>query len=165
MADMSEPQEPTAEQEIPKSEPKKPMSPFVKKVIWIGILLFLFIVQDWYLVARGNGLQQETFKNAVSAMSVPMQTVILTRNTDRARPVVTGMATAGGYSLVLVTDPEGRVMGSSDRTFDSQTIGDMKSPTTGVQLRSVDGGLQATCPIALGGNNVIGTLRVVLPQK
>lgn len=146
------------------AEPKKPMPEWMKRFIVIGCIVVAFIVQDWWLVARGNGARQRTFENAVKAMAVALQPTLLTRNTDRARPVITSMATAGNFALIVVTDPSGRVIASTDRSQDAITIDDMKNPIPGnTQIRSVDGGLQATTPIALGGNNVIGTLRVVLP--
>lgn len=155
--------EQTSTEAAPPAE-KKPMPGWLKRLIVVCAIIAVFIIQDWWLVARGNGARQKTFERAVNAMSVALQPVLLTRNTDRARPVVTSMAQAGGYALVVVTDPSGKVLASSDRALDSATIDEMKNPVPGnTQLKTVESGLQATTPIALGGNNVIGTLRVVMP--
>jgi len=163
---MSAPESEPQQEPSPKFKESQPMPIWMRWGILVLAVVCLFIVQNWFLGAKANDMRRSVFQRDVAALAVALQPSLLTRNTDAVRPLTTAIASAGSYFLVVVTDPSGRVIGTTDRLLDGTTISDMANPNPSkVLLKDVDGGLQATAAIALGGNNVIGTLRVVMPKQ
>ena len=75
--------------------------------------------------------------------------------TDLTVPV----AEAGKFALVLVTDPTGKVIATTDRRFDHQIISSLAKTSYPADAQNINGRLRLDCAVLYQGQHV-GALRV-----
>jgi len=135
--------------------------------IALGIALILIMLLSWALNIRASAMQREAFGRGVDGLS-PMlvQPVLQTKTIRSQNPMalldntLREIVQSGKYESMVVTDPQGTVVSTTDTTLVGQTLrplADAKGPAT---VRDGPNGLEATAAVVQGGQK-IGAFRIV----
>lgn len=141
------------------------MNPQYRRVMMAtGVVIVLLTLTSWIGSIRTNRARVDTLRSATSALAAALQQDILDANSqrtvagrERLSPLITDIAKAGGYRVVTLTDGKGKVLVSTDKNLEGESIKEL--PDSGTEIEKTRSGLRAIAPIKLGGN-VIGYLQV-----
>lgn len=152
--------DPVATTPTPKKE-AKPLPKWIKWAIVALIIVLVFGFQGWLGGRRIQGAREEFFKQGVNALAASLTEVMIERNPAKAQKMIEQIARDGGYSLVIVTNATGQVLATTDRAKVSTTIEELKKPPTdGAKIERIPEGLRGDRAIAIGGDSILGGLRV-----
>ena len=163
MEEYGQVEQPDQATEPPKSQ-RTPVRSFranlrMAALAGIGLLMLVLVVAASN-VRLANGIREERAKS-VSALAYALREPILQQDPPKLRSLLEGIATAGGYERVSVTDPAGKVVASTDRKFDDTEIKELS--TTIQEATLVRAGIHDIYrqTVWLAKDNSIGGVEVV----
>lgn len=139
----------------------KGLSPKSMIAIAAIAVVLVFMIQIWLGNRRAANEKRVMFGHAVDALAAACEPQLLDRSfPSKASAYATKLAQSGQFTLVEFADRSGKIIGSTNRTREGTTPAEMSNPPLQTKIENVSGRLRATRAIVLGGNNVIGSLRI-----
>ncbi len=167
---MAEEPAPSVSPETPPTGPVaelKRANPTVKlaAVVLAGILTLAVLF--WAQGIRTTLEKQEAFRRGIdglaSALVIPVletKSVVNENRSARLQGIIESVQRSGSYDVVVVTDPQGNVLATTDTSLKGQIVKDMADPKNVGHAKAVDGLVEATSQIANDGGVVLGVLKV-----
>ena len=140
------------------------MSPAKRMVVLAVVFFLLLMVVIFSGNVRTRAQVTQERMNTARAISKALVDEVIQGETGRLRLSVETIAKEAGYASMTVTDKDGLVLATTDRTVAGQIRDEMKNPKPDpVSVRV--GGLPAIRKaIVLGENNIQGNLEIVFKK-
>lgn len=145
----------------------KPVNPTVMlaSVVLAGILSFGLLM--WAQGVRMSKVQKEAFGHGIDGLSAALALPVVEvgslrfeNRADRLQKIIETVQRAGTYTSVVVTDPKGVVLATTDTSLKGQTIADLAKAKSPATVKDVNGETEAIVPIVSDGTTTVGVLRV-----
>lgn len=79
---------------------------------------------------------------------------------DRLQRTLEAIQRSGQYQIVVVTDPNGKVLATTDTSLKSQTLNEMKSLKSPSIIKEDQGVIEVNAPIIGDGESLLGGLKI-----
>ncbi|HRJ28080.1 MAG TPA: hypothetical protein PLO61_11310 [Fimbriimonadaceae bacterium] len=150
-----------AKSEPTAKRPSKPMPGWMRWAIVGAVILITFLLQGWMGDRRTEAARRDAFLQGVRGLSAALVQPMLQRDSARLQRTLEQIASAGPYSVVVVTDARGLVVASTDRTLENKTLDSLRRPPIqSPKFERLSDRIRAETAIVIGGDNVLGGLRV-----
>ena len=132
-------------------------------LVLVGIEIILLFVIAYINIASYRSKIQG-FERNVTTLSVALGPLVVHPDQTLLTNLTVPLAQAGKFSLVLVTDANGKVIGSTDRRFDQQVVHSLAQADYPASGQNINGRLRLDCAIFDQGKRV-GALRIEVSSK
>lgn len=148
---------------VPESKPehkKTELPAWARPLIFFGAGIVLAGLVGWSSLISAEGKKRESIARSVDALAETMPEYFIQRSFTKIERMVTKVVDSAGYETVTVTDPQGKVIASSNRAMSGKDIGDLKNSITKARL-GTDGDVYVIRrSIFLAGDTKLGGLEV-----
>jgi len=141
---------------------KKPMPKWLRQMVLALICLLIIVLVFWSAMLRMEGVKRKELSRGVDAVASLLTQSLLERKPDKLRQTIESVATAGHYDRITVTDAQGAVIASTDRTVEGTARPEMVKASTPAQTDLKQGRYVVTRAVNLGEGNMIGAVEVVV---
>ncbi|MBX3110758.1 MAG: hypothetical protein KF857_02015 [Fimbriimonadaceae bacterium] len=141
---------------------KKPMATWLRQIVLTGICLLIILLVFWSSMLRMESVRRKELSRGVDALSPLLASSLLERKPDKLRQTLQALAASGRYERVTVTDAQGAVIASTDRTVEGTARPDLVKAPTPAMTDLKQGRYIITRAVNLGESNMIGAVEVVV---
>ncbi|MCW5936161.1 MAG: hypothetical protein KIT11_02500 [Fimbriimonadaceae bacterium] len=159
--------EPTVESPSQVERKKHELSPQMRGLALTGIVLLALGGVSWALGIRADSIRRETFGRGVDALAASMTYSVIELQSqrfenrgERLQLIVDEVARAGRYEKVVVADPQGAVLATTDSQLRGQVLESVKDLKAPAKVETRDGRDKASTPIQAKGGQTLGYLFV-----
>ena len=136
-----------------------------RPVIFFGAGLLLAGLVGWSSLISAEGKKRESIARSVDALAETMPEYFIQRSFTKIERMVTKVVDSAGYETVSVTDPQGKVIASSNRAMSGKDIGELKNSITKARL-GTDGDVYVIRrSIFLAGDTKLGGVEVRIKRN
>ena len=126
-----------------------------------GLFIVVLVVAVTYLGIKGRNEKITSFENSATALATALGPSIKSDDPTAIQNMAVEIAKAGKFALVIITDANGRVIGSTDRRLDHKIFKEMaKAPRRAKGYQSNERFL-CDCAIVYAGKT-LGAIRIQL---
>jgi hypothetical protein len=151
------------------AQPVTTPSPALRQIAMAAIALVLIALVSVALEIQARGRERAALGKGLDSLGatlvVPLleaRSVVNTNRAARLQPLVEGIAEAGGYESVTLTDADGAVLATTDTRLKGQVVEPLKSAPEKAAVGDADGAIQADRAIVGPGGERLGAVRVRL---
>lgn len=161
--------EPTTESTETTGHPHeaKQVNPTVVLVAFAFAAILSFALLVWAQGIRLAAAQRAAFARGVDGLSAALAQPVIElgslrfeNRADRLQKIIESVQRAGDYQSIVVTDPKGTVLATTDTSLKGQSVKEMADPPSPTKIKEVDGTIEANTAILSDGSNKIGSLRI-----
>lgn len=132
-------------------------------LVLVGIeIILLFVIA--YINITSYRSKIHGFERNVTTLSVALGPLVVHPDQTLLTDLTVPLAKAGKFALVLITDANGKVIGSTDRRFDQQVIHSLLQTDYPASGQNINDRLRLECAIFYQGKRV-GALRAEVSAK
>lgn len=113
-----------APQAAPKPDRRREM------MLWAGLtfgVIVLLLLQSWACAVQRSRMMHDADRRLVAVAGLAARTQLQQRNAARLRRLAVALSETSGMSRVTFVDPQGNVLGSTDRTIENTRVAELAS--------------------------------------
>lgn len=145
---------------VPEARSDKPLPSWVRTVVLAAILLLLIVTLQWTAERRVATVRQSAFAQTADAVSAAVAQQALLKGAA-LQTTAQRIAEAGHFDSVTITDEQGLVVATTDRTRDGQTVPALVQGPLAAKVEVREGRLVAHRAVVLAGDTRVGGLELV----